>query len=87
MILSGRQPPRTHFLNFARLRWDGYCLQTGRGLKCKSSRVTLAARQTAAAARVFFVDLMEFGEWKVFSQILAKDHGELPAVMILGGLR
>ena len=38
-------------------------------------------RQTAAAARLFFVDLMEHGEWKVFSQIRAKDHGELPAVL------
>ena len=38
-------------------------------------------RQTAAAARLFFVDLMERGEWKVFSQIRTKDHDELPAVL------
>ena len=29
-------------------------------------------RQTTAAARLFFVDLMERGEWKVFSQIRTK---------------
>ena len=38
-------------------------------------------RQSAAAARLFFVDLMEREEWKVFSQIRAKDHDELPAVL------
>jgi integrase len=38
-------------------------------------------RQTAAAARLFFVDLLEHDEWKVFSQIRTKDHHELPAVL------
>jgi site-specific recombinase XerD len=38
-------------------------------------------RQTAAAARLFFVDLLERGEWKVFSQIRTKDHHELPVVL------
>ena len=38
-------------------------------------------RQTAAAARLFFVELLEREEWKVFSQIRAKDHHELPAVL------
>jgi hypothetical protein len=31
-------------------------------------------RQTAAAARLFFIDLLEHEEWKVFSQIRAKVH-------------
>ena len=38
-------------------------------------------RQTAAAARLFFVELLEREEWKVFSQIRAKDHHELPAAL------
>jgi hypothetical protein len=38
-------------------------------------------RQTAAAARLFFVDLLERAEWKIFSQIRAKDHHGLPAVL------
>ena len=38
-------------------------------------------RQTAAAARLFFIELMELPEWKVFSQIRAKDHKELPPVL------
>lgn len=38
-------------------------------------------RQTAAAARLFFIELMELPEWKVFSQIRAKDHDELPPVL------
>jgi site-specific recombinase XerD len=38
-------------------------------------------RQSAAAARLFFVELLEHEEWKVFSQIRTKDHHELPAVL------
>jgi len=38
-------------------------------------------RQAAAAARLFFVEMLERGEWKVFSQIRTKDHDELPAVL------
>jgi integrase len=38
-------------------------------------------RQSAAAARLFFVELLEQPEWKLFSQIRTKDHGELPAVL------
>ena len=38
-------------------------------------------RQTAAAARLFYIDLMEAPEWKLFSRIRAKDHDELPAVL------
>ncbi len=51
-------------------------------------------RQTAAAARLFFVEMLEQEEWKVFSQIRTRDHGELPAVLtreevrqLLAGIR
>ena len=38
-------------------------------------------RQAAAAARLFFIEMLGHGEWKVFSQIRTKDHEELPAVL------
>ena len=38
-------------------------------------------RQTAASARIFFVDQMGHEDWKVFSQIRCKDHDELPVVL------
>jgi site-specific recombinase XerD len=38
-------------------------------------------RQTAASARLFFVGMLGHGDWKVFSQIRAKDHDELPLVL------
>jgi site-specific recombinase XerD len=38
-------------------------------------------RQTAASAKLFFVELLGCKEWKVFSQIKTKDHDELPAVL------
>lgn len=38
-------------------------------------------RQARAAARMFFVDLLEHADWKVFGQIRAKDHDTLPAVL------
>jgi integrase len=38
-------------------------------------------RQAAAAAKLFFVGLMEHAEWKVFSQIRTKDEESLPAVL------
>jgi len=38
-------------------------------------------RQSAAAAKLFFVGMMEHEEWKIFSQIRAKDEGSLPAVL------
>lgn len=38
-------------------------------------------RQTVACARLFFVEMMERSEWKVFSQIRTRDHDELPAVL------
>jgi integrase/recombinase XerD len=38
-------------------------------------------RQAAAAARLFFIDMLGHDEWKVFSQIRTKDHETLPAVL------
>jgi len=38
-------------------------------------------RQTAASARLFFVDLLGHEDWKIFSLIRTKDHDELPAVL------
>jgi integrase/recombinase XerD len=38
-------------------------------------------RQARAAARLFFVDLLEHQDWRVFSQIRTKDHDTLPAVL------
>lgn len=38
-------------------------------------------RQSAAAAKLFFVGMMEHEEWKIFSQIRAKDEESLPAVL------
>ncbi len=38
-------------------------------------------RQARAAARMFFVDLFEHTDWRVFAQIRTKDHDTLPAVL------
>ena len=38
-------------------------------------------RQTAASAKRFFVDMLGYNHWTVFSQIHAKDHEKLPAVL------
>ena len=38
-------------------------------------------RQAAAAAKLFFMELIEHKEWKVFSQIRAKDESSHPAVL------
>lgn len=38
-------------------------------------------RQTMACARLFFVEMLGRGEWKVFSQVRTRDHDELPAVL------
>ena len=38
-------------------------------------------RQAAAAARLFFIEMLGHEEWKVFSQIRTKDHQTLPAVL------
>lgn len=38
-------------------------------------------RQAAAAARMFYLDLMARADWTLFSQIRARDHDTLPAVL------
>lgn len=38
-------------------------------------------RQTAASAKVFFVEMLGHDHWIVFSQIKTKDHDELPEVV------
>lgn len=38
-------------------------------------------RQATAAARMFFIELLQHPEWSVFSQIRARDHDRLPAVL------
>lgn len=38
-------------------------------------------RQTAASAKIFFLEMLGHEDWKVFSQIRTKDHDELPAVL------
>jgi site-specific recombinase XerD len=38
-------------------------------------------RQAAASAKLFFLEMMEHENWKVFSQIRTKDDASLPAVL------
>jgi len=38
-------------------------------------------RQAAAAAKLFFMGMLEHEQWKIFSQIRAKDEDSLPAVL------
>jgi site-specific recombinase XerD len=38
-------------------------------------------RQAAAAARMFFIELLERPEWTIFSEIRTRDHDRLPAVL------
>jgi integrase/recombinase XerD len=38
-------------------------------------------RQSAAAAKLFFVGMLENQDWKIFSQIRTKDDSSLPAVL------
>ena len=47
-------------------------------VKCWKSRTI---RQAAAAAKLFFVGMIEHEEWKIFSQIRTKDDNSLPAVL------
>jgi integrase/recombinase XerD len=41
-------------------------------------------RQSAAAAKLFFVEMLGHEEWKIFSQIRTKDEDSLPAVLTRG---
>ena len=47
-------------------------------VKCWKSKTI---RQSAAAAKLFYVGMLEHEEWKIFSQIRAKDEDSLPAVL------
>ena len=38
-------------------------------------------RQAAAASKLFFIELMEHEEWRIFSQIRTRDEDGLPAVL------
>lgn len=38
-------------------------------------------RQTSAAARLFFVEMLGHAQWQVFDNVRAKDHHYLPAVL------
>lgn len=51
-------------------------------------------RQTIACAWLFYLEMLGLAEWKVFSQVRARDHDELPAVLtreqvarLLGSIR
>jgi len=41
----------------------------------------LTPSEAAAASKLFFIELMEHGEWKIFSQIRTRDEDSLPAVL------
>jgi len=50
-------------------------------VKLKKHWQPKSIRQAAAAARMFFIELLQRPEWTVFSQIRTKDHDRLPAVL------
>ena len=50
-------------------------------IKLKKHWQPKSIRQTLAATRLFFVDLFGHSDWTVFSQVRAKDHDTLPAVL------
>lgn len=50
-------------------------------VKLKKHWQPKSIRQAAAAARMFFIDLLQRRDWTVFSQIRTRDHDSLPAVL------
>ena len=50
-------------------------------VKLKKHWQPKSIRQAAAAARMFFIELLQRPKWTVFSQIRTKDHDRLPAVL------
>lgn len=50
-------------------------------VKLKKHWQPKSIRQAAAAARMFFIDLLQQPNWSVFSQIRTRDHDRLPAVL------
>ena len=50
-------------------------------VKLKKHWTPKSIRQALAAARMFYVSLFKHADWTLFSQIRAKDHDALPAVL------
>lgn len=50
-------------------------------VKLKKQWKPKTIRMACAAAKMFFVELFEQKDWKVFQQVRAKDHDTLPAVL------
>lgn len=50
-------------------------------LKLKRQWSPKSLRQARAALRLFFIDQLEYPDWKLFSQIRTPDHDTLPAVL------
>jgi site-specific recombinase XerD len=50
-------------------------------VKTKKLWMPQTIRQAAASAKLFFVEMQGHNDWKIFSQIRAKDHDDLPAVL------
>jgi site-specific recombinase XerD len=50
-------------------------------VKTKKQWEPKTIRQTAACAKLFFVEMLGHMDWTVFSQIRTKDHEKLPAVL------
>lgn len=50
-------------------------------VKLKKHWQPKSIRQARAAARMFFVDLVDHTDWTLFSQIRTQDHDTLPAVL------
>lgn len=50
-------------------------------VKTKKEWKPKTIRQTAASAKLFFVEMLGHEDWTVFSQIRTKDHDELPVVL------
>jgi integrase/recombinase XerD len=50
-------------------------------VKLKKHWTPKSIRQALAATRMFFVNVFEHTDWTLFSQIRAKDHDTLPAVL------
>ena len=64
-------------------QFRGYILH----VKTKKLWEPKTIRQTAACGKRFFVEMLGHGDWTVFSQIHAKDHEKLPAVLTRAEVR
>jgi site-specific recombinase XerD len=93
-LALGRTMPRTRHSYYRSLRliqeyfnsdpatltedqFRGYILY----VKTKKQWEPQTIRQTAACAKLFFVEMLGHKDWTVFSQIRTKDHEKLPAVL------